>query len=84
MLTQEEDVEIHAMAKRGWTISEIARHTGRDRKTIRGYLDCVRQPGVRAALEPDPFDRIEPYVAVPASRLLPRSWPRCSNSVAEK
>ncbi len=35
MLTQEEDVEIHALAKQGWTISEIARHTGRDRKTIR-------------------------------------------------
>jgi transposase len=62
MLTQEEDVEIHALAKRGWTISEIARHTGRDRKTIRAYLDGVRQPGVRARVEPDPFDRIEPYV----------------------
>ena len=35
MLTQEEDVEIHALRKQGWTISAIARHTGRDRKTIR-------------------------------------------------
>jgi len=56
-------VEIHALAKRGWTISEIARHTGRDRKTVRAYLDGVRQPGVRAAVESDPFDRIEAYVA---------------------
>ena len=63
MLTQEEDVEIHALRKQGWTIAKIARHTGRDRKTIRAYLDGVRQPGVRAAVEPDPFDRIEPYVA---------------------
>ncbi len=63
MLTQEEDVEIHALAKRGWTISEIARHIGRDRKTVRAYLDGVRQPGVRAAVVPDPFDRIEAYVA---------------------
>ncbi len=62
MLTQEEDVEIHALAKRGWTISEIARHTGRDRKTIRAYLDGVRQPGVRVKTEEDPFDRIEAYV----------------------
>jgi transposase len=62
MLTQEEDVEIHALAKRGWTVSEIARHTGRDRKTIRAYLAGVRQPGVRAAVEPDPFDRVEAYV----------------------
>ncbi len=62
MLTQEEDVEIHALAKRGWTISEIARHTGRDRKTVRAYLDGDQQPDVRAAVEPDPFDRIEAYV----------------------
>ncbi len=62
MLTQEEDVEVHALKQRGCTISEIARHTGRDRKTIRAYLDGVRQPGVRAVVEEDPFDRIEPYV----------------------
>jgi transposase len=62
MLTQEEDVEIHALRQRGWTISEIARHTGRDRKTIRAYLAGVRQPGVRAAVESDPFDRVEAYV----------------------
>jgi transposase len=42
MLTQEDDVEIHALAKRGWTVSAIARHTGRDRKTVRKYLN---QPG---------------------------------------
>ncbi len=62
MLAQEEDVEVHALAKRGWSISEIARHTGRNRKAIRAYLDGVRRPGVRAAVEEDPFDRIEPYV----------------------
>lgn len=38
MLTQEDDVEISALAKRGWTIAAIARHTGRDRKTIRRHL----------------------------------------------
>ena len=63
MLTQEEDVEIHALRERGWTISEIARHTGRDRKTIRAYLAGDREPGVRAPTEEDPFDRIEAYVA---------------------
>ena len=62
MLTQEEHVEIHALNKRGWTISEIARHTGRDRKTIRAYLAGDHEPGVRVAVESDPFDRIEPYV----------------------
>lgn len=38
MLTQEDDVEIHALKARGWTVSAIARHTGRDRKTVRRYL----------------------------------------------
>ncbi len=34
MLTPEEDMEIAALKKRGWSISAIARHTGRDRKTV--------------------------------------------------
>jgi transposase len=38
MLTQEDDVEIHALHARGWSVSAISRHTGRDRKTIRRYL----------------------------------------------
>jgi transposase len=36
--TQEDDVEIHALARRGWSVSAIARHTGRDGKTVREYL----------------------------------------------
>jgi transposase len=38
MLAQEDDVEIHALAARGWSVSAISRHTGRDRKTVRKYL----------------------------------------------
>ena len=38
MLTEEDDVEIHALARRGWSVSAIARHTGRDRKTVAKYL----------------------------------------------
>lgn len=62
MLTPEEDVEITSLKKRGWSISAIARHTGRDRKTVRAYLNGQREPGVRASSEPDVFDRFEPYV----------------------
>jgi transposase len=62
MLAQEEDVEIQALKKQGWSVSEIARHVGRDRKTVRAYLAGDRQPGVRVAVEPDLFDRFEPYV----------------------
>ena len=38
MLTEEDDVEIHALRARGWSIAAISRHTGRDPKTIRKYL----------------------------------------------
>ena len=52
MLTWEEELEAEALFKRGWTISAIARHLGRDRKTIRAYLSGERIPGVRRRVEP--------------------------------
>lgn len=75
MLTWEDDVEVHALRKRGWTISAIARHTGRDRKTIRAYLNNERTPGVRKRTEPDPF---EPFVDYITCRLRedPHLWAR--------
>ena len=54
MLTQEDDVEIHALARRGWSVSAIARHAGRDRKTVRKYLaqpTVLREPAP-SCLEP--------------------------------
>jgi transposase len=64
MLTPEEDMEIEALKRRGWSISAIARHTGRDRKTVRAHLNGEREAGVRCRPdgEDDPFDRFEPYV----------------------
>jgi len=62
MLTQEEDVEIHALRKQGRSISAIARHRCRDRKTERAYLAGDRVPGVRTPGNLDPLDRTEPYV----------------------
>lgn len=38
MLTEEDDVEIHALYARGWSVSAISRHTGRDRKTVAKYV----------------------------------------------
>ena len=61
MLTREDDVEIHALHKQGWTISAIARHLGKDRKTIRAYLAGERTAGIRVLSEPDPFDRFATY-----------------------
>lgn len=47
MLIWEEDVDAHALRRQGWTISAIARHLGRDRKTIRAYLNGKRVPQQR-------------------------------------
>jgi len=63
MLTQGEDVEVHALARRGWSISAIARHLERDRKTVRAYVRGERQPGVRRSSVPDPIEPFTPYLA---------------------
>jgi transposase len=62
MLSTGEDVEAHALRKRGWSISAIARHLGHDRKTVRDYLEGKRQPGVRRRPGPDPLERFWPYL----------------------
>jgi hypothetical protein len=67
-------VEIHALRKRGWSISAI-RHTGQNRRTIRNYLNGVTTPGVRKPTGPDPF---EPFVEYVTARLHedPHLWAR--------
>lgn len=62
MLTQGEDVEAHALRERGWSISAIARHLERDRKTVRAYLNGDRQPGVRVSAVADPLVEFEVYL----------------------
>ena len=54
MLTREDGIEVHALAKRGRTISAIARHRGRDRKTIR--LSERPGAGVRKNTSTHPFE----------------------------
>lgn len=73
MLTQEDDVDAHALRKRGWSISAIARHLGHDRKTIRAYLNGERTAGVRA---PAGDDRFEVFVDYCRARLVedPHLW----------
>jgi len=60
MISRGEDVEAQALKNRGWSISAIARHLGRDPKTIRDYLSGKRTAGVRRSSVPDP---LEPYRA---------------------
>ncbi|HEX6257077.1 MAG TPA: hypothetical protein VFZ70_14820 [Euzebyales bacterium] len=66
-------MEAHALHKRGWSISAIARHLDRDRKTIRAYINGDRTPGRRRDDRPDP---LAPYVAYVAARFVddPHIW----------
>ena len=56
MLSREADVEAHALREQGWTISAIARHLGRDRKTVRACLEGRRVPEVRVRREATPAE----------------------------
>src|SRR5204863_5969825 len=73
MLTQGEDVEVHALRQRGWSISAIARHLNRDPKTVRAYLNGDRRPGQRARSRPDP---LAPFAAYVSARFVddPHLW----------
>jgi transposase len=62
MLSRSEDVEVHALSKRGWSISAIARHLECDRKTVRSYLNGERVPGVRRSSATDPLAAFAAYV----------------------
>jgi len=66
MLTEEDDVEIHALKARGWTVAAISRHTGRDPKTIRKYL---AGRGARQQRRPAP-SCLEPFRDYVAARLV--------------
>jgi transposase len=73
MLTREEDIDVHALRRQGMSISAIARHLGRDRKTIRAYLNGERVAGVRKPVGEEPF---EPFVDYVRERLKedPHLW----------
>ena len=55
-------MEVHALFKRGWSISAIARHLDCDRKTVRAYLNGEREVGVRRSSAPDPLAEFVGYV----------------------
>ena len=63
MISRGEDVEAQALKDRGWSVSAIARHLGRDPKTIRAYLNGEREAGVRRSAVPDPLEPYRDYLA---------------------
>ena len=71
MITREDDVDIHALRRQGWTITAIANHVGRDQK--RSGLP-ERQAGAGGARRArDPFG---PFVEYVTARLVedPHLW----------
>ncbi|MHB8318222.1 MAG: transposase [Acidimicrobiales bacterium] len=64
MFTQGEDVEANALRKQGWSISAIARHLERDRKTVRDHLSEKRVPDRRKSARVDPFERFVVYLTL--------------------
>ena len=60
MLTREDVVEIVALYRRGWSVSAIARHTGRDRKTVRAWLHGERDREGRR--EPSALEPFRPFI----------------------
>jgi hypothetical protein len=73
VLSRDEDVEAHALRRRGWTVAAIARHLDRDPRTIKAHLDGSRVAGVRQRSVEDPF---EPFVEYCRIRLAedPHLW----------
>lgn len=71
MMTWGEDVEIHALRQQRWSISAIARHVGRDRKTVRANLGGEREVGVRASAGGDPSTPSDEVLAWIEARLTP-------------
>jgi len=79
MISRGEDVEAQALKNRGWSTSAIARHLGRDRKTIRAYLNGQREAGVRRSTEPDP---LEPFTGAAWSSRKRSVAPMAANDAA--
>ena len=72
LLSQEEDVEAHALQRRGWSIAAIARHLDRDPRTIKAYLTGERVAGYRR----QPVDAFVPFLEYCRLRLNddPHLW----------
>jgi hypothetical protein len=66
MLCWEEFLELRNLHERGWSVSAIARHLGKDRKTVRHYLT---NPDARPGVCKPTGKLIDPYAANVQARL---------------
>jgi transposase len=63
MLTVEEWIEMRYLYMKGLSISEIAKKTGRDRKTVRKYVLKKDPPeSMKRKPRPSKLDPYKPYI----------------------
>jgi transposase len=75
VLSQDEDVEAHALRRWGWSITAIARHLNCDPRTIKAYLTGERTVGYRR----QPVDAFVPFLQY--CHLRPNDDPHLWSSV---
>ena len=66
----EEQVQVSAMRGRGWSITAISKHLGKDRKTVRSYLEREERGEPYQRAKPNKPDLFEPYLGYLRSRFL--------------
>ena len=76
-MTLEEQVQVSAMRGRGWSITAISKHLGKDRKTVRSYLEREERGEPYQRAKPNKPDLFEPYLGYLRSRFseLPFTTP---------
>lgn len=61
-------MQVSAMRGRGWSITAISKHLGRDRKTVRSYLEREERGELYQRAKPNKPDLFEPYLGYLKSR----------------
>lgn len=72
MVTGEEWVRVQVRSQEGLSISEIARRTGHDRKTVRAHVQAAGPP--RYGPRPPRPTKLAPYLAYVRQRLQEGVW----------